>query len=359
MKRQLLNPYLYKALESRFGLVKIANYGTASVASLITDTDTGRHRTLLIVKGEHYRVSCPRCSDTRFRLYINHLWGTRDPWGGKNMHRIFCHNEDCYRQYEDRRELYDQLISGHPLLKAPKLQKGVVIDPNADIEPPGGIMPLHLLSPSHPANRYLAFRGFDPEELSETYGVGYCTDSKYFWARQKIYIPVTDAAGRLKTWQVRCIGDPLGDEPKYITAPNSQKSTVLYNFEQACQYQTIVGVEGPTSSWAVGPMAVGTLGFPPSEKQFSLIVGACEQDRKFVALFDPDVQEAGTQHKDAYDRLMGRLRQHLGKERVAGVVLPEEDPGAFNPAFTLPFIKQEAAKQGVEISWDKVPAKIS
>ncbi len=32
--------------------------------------------------GEEYSTSCPFCGDTRGRLYVNHLWGTKDKFTG-------------------------------------------------------------------------------------------------------------------------------------------------------------------------------------------------------------------------------------------------------------------------------------
>jgi hypothetical protein len=49
--------------------------------------------------GEDYAVCCPVCFDRRFRLYINHNFGMREPTTGKLfnhlMNMVHCFNEDC------------------------------------------------------------------------------------------------------------------------------------------------------------------------------------------------------------------------------------------------------------------------
>ena len=90
-----LQPELYRRLESRLGPVIIANEGEELVGWAATDPCTGRPRLEVIMPGEYYRVSCPFCTDTRHRLYVNHRWGLWVPeLRTDNLWLAHCFNED-------------------------------------------------------------------------------------------------------------------------------------------------------------------------------------------------------------------------------------------------------------------------
>src|SRR5262249_13134083 len=91
-----LHPDLYRRLEQRFGKVIIVNEGEEMDSTVYTDPSVldrrGRPVRRLDVehRGETYRISCPMCSDTRQRLYINYMFGYRDEEFGFD-HIALCH----------------------------------------------------------------------------------------------------------------------------------------------------------------------------------------------------------------------------------------------------------------------------
>ena len=61
----------------------------------------------MVQYGETYKVSCPFCSDTRQRLWINHHWGVRDEKTNDDLlHLAHCFNDDCINTREVQKELH-------------------------------------------------------------------------------------------------------------------------------------------------------------------------------------------------------------------------------------------------------------
>ena len=98
----VLNPALFTALEAVLGPVRVANEGMSMTGTYLPGVG-GKRRFHPSESGEYYRVSCPFCSDTRQRLYVNHRWGTRDEkTGGRFRWAARCFNEHCLRDPEQR-----------------------------------------------------------------------------------------------------------------------------------------------------------------------------------------------------------------------------------------------------------------
>ena len=95
-----LNPYLYKLLKDHFGHVRVSNTGVAQVGEYHKSAFGAEKRLELVEPGEYYQVCCPHCNDTRFRLYINHMWGRNDKLGNRNLWLAVCYNENCLANYE-------------------------------------------------------------------------------------------------------------------------------------------------------------------------------------------------------------------------------------------------------------------
>src|SRR4051812_37003439 len=238
----MLRPKLYERLRARLGEVRIARAGEALNAHVADYR--GRSSLQVIHFGESYRVCCPFCKDTRFRLWINHMWGYYDPQiGGKNTWLCWCYNnEECMRDGPSRKRLYDEIFedvrSGRSNLADDVVYDGEVIDPAAmpgRVCPPGELLYLHELPDGHPARRYVRGRDFDPDVLSRELGVSFCelAVEQFSRASGRLIIPVV-MQGELKGWQARLIFGKEGKHnPKYITMDGMKKSMTLYNYDHA------------------------------------------------------------------------------------------------------------------------------
>ena len=118
-ENNLLNPHLYNALVAVFGHVKIKDAGVAMRISGYQPATLpdGRRRLQAVIaeRGETYIVSCPFCSDTRFRLYINHRWAERDPvTNDRNLFLAHCFNEHCFSTGETQWRLAEMLYGWRP-----------------------------------------------------------------------------------------------------------------------------------------------------------------------------------------------------------------------------------------------------
>ena len=345
-----LNRMLFEQLKIKFGTVRVSAPGVPMVAHLMPD-----HKIAVRQKGEQYSVCCPECNDTRFRLCISHCWGTRDLLGRLSLGAIYCFNENCFADAQRRYDLYESLIAcgRYGRLEDAIIGKGtVVVQTNRVVEPPGPMLPLHTLPPTHPANVYLAGRFVDPEMVGRFYGVSYCPESKFYLAKNRIIIPIMER-GELRGWQARYVGDldwkADGAPPKYWSCPGMRRGEIVYNIDNAAKYLTGVVMEGPFDVWSFGPMGMATIGFPPTQQQMGKIVAAF-RNKSLVLLFDSDIMEnerLRTQFETLWEQIKGTC--HHG---VARVQLPSPfDPGDLDRGYLRAFVRSEAGKQGVKISW--------
>ena len=137
------------------GAVGISREGEEMISDVDKDALTGKPQRYVHDAGEYYTVSCPWCTDTRKRLYINHRWGLKDPeTGSLNLHLAHCFNEGCsaarpvlelYRiDSPFTHELGEDVIkSAHRTVSAPVVQW------------PGRRTRIKELFPNHPARLYL------------------------------------------------------------------------------------------------------------------------------------------------------------------------------------------------------------
>lgn len=354
-QQQPLNRVLYDRLVRVFGRVKISSAGYRMLSVVRTNPLTGEAREEIETPGEEYQVCCDRCNDTRSRLYIGHMFGKKSPHTGFGYyHLVHCFNEDCYRDHEVRRSLYDMLCeTGTPLASA-DVRPGKTGNSCEEMQLPGDVVTLDKLPLHHPACAYLSSRHYDPHLLGRFYHVGYCEHSHYSLARDRIIAPIY-RGNKLYGWQARHIGElnwaDKNNPPKWFSAPGMAKSQLLYNYDNAVKFKVGVMVEGPGDVWAVGPMAVCSFGSTMSTTQRRMFVSGFAK-YSGVLLYDPDIRHDSRKY-ETYKEAVAELKTQFNGQLV-DVCLPEgTDPGSLDRAFIRQYVNAEAAKQKVKISWER------
>jgi len=331
------------------------------VARPIVDYLTDQKRIEFESDGEYYRVSCPFCTDTRHRLYINHMYGKIDCYGRRSSYLARCFNETlCMMKEENAYNLYQKIMSPSLGLEDAKIKPGKVVSAKKRVFPmPGPCTRLDRLDLHHEAVQYVLDRQFDPRHLGNYYKFAYCHDSIYYLASKRIIIPIFNK-GLLRGWQSRYIGElPWKDkdlrkdlQPKYFNAPGMDKTSFVQNMDRAKLWHTGVGVEGWFDVVSVGPMAMPAMGDSWSPTQQKIIVRTF-RDGAFINLFDPEALE-----EEGVQKVSRNLKRALGKH-YAEVKLPAgKDPGSLDRSFLREFIKEEAASQGVKVKWRKKDGKV-
>jgi hypothetical protein len=314
-----LNQDLYEALRAEFRRVAIANEGEEQVVEYRPNWSArgGQVRASIraepLISGEYYRVNCPFCTDTRQRLWINYRWAEYDQQTGQdNLHLATCFNEGCLDSQARRERLRDMVypVLGLYRRRAPAYRMAgpaAADGPGAagpEIRLPEGLVPVHGLSPDHPAARYLLGRGFDIEELWARWQVAYCAAAS--GSRPPIYrrlvVPIYNTRVRfvpdvgpdpavLVGWQARAIGPVFPGEAKYLGASGMKKSRILYGQPAAlASAGPVVVTEGTTDVWRLGTNAVALLGKTLSEFQRDQLRSRF-RGRPLVLFFDRDARE--------------------------------------------------------------------
>jgi hypothetical protein len=317
-----LRPELYDALKRVFRHVEIANEGE-EMQRRFMQVD-GHSELVIDSRGEYYRVSCPFCSDTRKRLWINHRWGLWDPQTqSRNLWLAVCWNEQCMRDKIRRNDLYRDVFDPMFNHEHDELLRGdIVAKPSREAFWPGPMTEIHRLPSDHLAARYLTSRNFDLPQLYEDFKISYCFEagSDVYHATNRIIIPVF-LDGKLNGWQARYIGTPQSKSvPKYFSMPGWKKGQCLYNYDNAIRYNHVVICEGPTDTWRYGKEAVCLFGKVPSHRQLELLG---KWDIQIIML-DGDAQD------DAEKMRMSLSGLHPSATQIV-VNLPNGvDPGAMD-----------------------------
>lgn len=382
-----LNPTLYRLLEREFEHVLVSAEGEAMQGTYDYDNSrdivafsrpapigpstfggkiaTRRRPSLKINhSGEEYRVNCPFCNDTRHRLFINHRWGVEDKYGNRNLWLAHCWNEECLSSHLTQKQLWAQVYRARQRPPTGReLRAGRLVDLNnlGKAVPPGPIILLSDLrrtNPQHAAIEYLERRGFDCDSLAELFGVGYCADSRYPLAANRIYVPIR-MDGELRGWQMRMTRDwRKGDAPKYWSMPNMKRRLLAYNYDRAVEYKVPVIVEGPADVWSYGLQALGCIGKTMNPAMMQRL--AARSDRKCVVVMldpAPDAtakQKLGDRYVHHIEKLAEALEKKFGYKRAVRVYLPDgSDPGGSDPEFMRDYIAQAAREQGARMSFKK------
>ncbi|HXS24880.1 MAG TPA: hypothetical protein VN719_11655, partial [Gemmatimonadales bacterium] len=240
------------------------------------------------------------------------------------------------------------------------------------VEPPGDLVRLDLLDPHHPANVYLAGRGFDPVQLGLKYSVGYCVRARpeFPQVHGRIVIPMIQD-GAWVGWQARYCGEADWHHvPKYYNLPGVPKQRYLYNYDRAKAFRLVVAVEGVPAVWALGDAAVALYGKTISDYHIELFhrmavpPGQAPRSVLFVILLDNDpvpedprrARSAALFQLKTSQRLLA-LKQALGGSgsAVVRVELPEgKDAADFDRAVVWGSIYAQVAAQGIDPAayWD-------
>lgn len=302
-----LNPRLHRALVKKFRTVIISNEGDRYIGTQQESSyRRGRIQNPPLYAGEYYRVSCPFCDDTRQRLYINHMFNVVAEGGDDHLYLAHCFNGECI----DCRSVQTRLVEIIFPFGYRSRQRLVMQQPRA-VESVQALDQIVTLPPSAPlqdpmserAWEYLANRGFDPQEISDRWGVTYCLIAPNVSPRvhSRIIIPIhhyqvglgSSVAIRLAGWQAREIHS-AGSSCKYLSMAGMRKSHLLYGLPSAVTTTgPIVVVEGPTDVWRLGTNAVALFGKSISPHQIALL-NSHLGNRPLVIALDRDAQgEAG------------------------------------------------------------------
>lgn len=351
----MLNVPLFRRLETLFGRVKVSGEGQQFEADTLVVG--GRRRINFRSKGEYYQICCPFCNDSRFRLYVNYMFGQKDADGRPMRFLAHCFNEDCLRDHQNFGEFLDKLES--PLLtplSEIRVKRGRKVSA-ADLIAtwPGTCVKLNELPDDHPALAYIQSRGYSPDVLRRVYDVRYCMESKFSLAQNRLIIPIYQN-NVMRGWQARYVGELAWKTeknlpPKYFTMPGMSKGSVVYNIDRSKLFNACIVCEGVVDVWGFGDGAVCTFGHSCSDRQLEIITSAFRRpSRPIVLCFDPEAYEE--KHVQALLH-NPRLLAHSGG--FAHVKLPEgTDPGSTERRVLRQYVKEQVAKQGITLSFRKV-----
>lgn len=339
-----LNPVLYSLLEHKFGVVRIANEGIPARVQMIFDPIRQRPMSRAAQWGEYYTVCCPFCNDYGHRLWINHTYGKEyDERTGRrtDTQLAICYKNGCLKEPGRYQQLEDIVFgAGRKMIKT-EVVRAVAGDTDLrTIVPPGTIRDFNELPDYHAAAEYLVRRGFNPVELTDTFGVGVCTEvtnARFKLVQGRIYIPVFFNK-QLVGWQARAVGEEK--KPKYYNSPGMQKSRVLYNYDVAVDMPAVVVVEGVPAVWRLGRAAVCLFGKTMSVWQCNTISTAWSGKPVFLML-DNDAQQE-------IDSGVTELYRH--GVNVVPVLLPDSrDPADYSRPELKQILKSAADAVSVEV----------
>lgn len=346
-----INPGLYQALKNRFGDVLVSNEGQQMIMqSRRSWKDPSKIDEVTVDFGEYYRVDCPYCGDARGRLYVNHCWNTKRNGRtfGKNL--ITCYNEKCdMSKFEFELMPYMKDFMSTPVSQSAD-EYAASLELKA-VELPGKCTPLAAFGREHIAIDYLTRRGFDPYELSATWGLHYCesapSDNQGHipgttifarLVRERIIIPAF-WQGKMVGWQARACND--FSEPKYYTMPDFKKRLQLFNGNRAEHYPMVVVTEGFMKCARVGVMSVALLGKSMSSHQ-AFLIASMWPDKPVCLLMDPNAVDDAA-------KMMGLLEANVRKNVF--MCVPPEDPDKMDRAVLWECIRTSAKTFNIELPY--------
>lgn len=337
-----LCPSLYRRLQNLFGTVLISNEGEemygvdrrpamGSWEGRDSFPDIEEH-------GEYYRVACPICQDSRYRLYINYRF-SEFPW------LAVCYNEQCFSTAKALKALYLKIFNSHRPHKL-ELRPGTKVQRKLEqVVLPGHCVPVNELERLHVARTYLEGRSFDADQLASVYQLSYCVSGSpgYKHIAEKLVIPIY-MFDQLVGWQARFPFErnwKACSFPKYYDLPGMAKRLMLYNHDVARRRGFAVITEGVTDAWRVGTEGMALLGRTLSAGQRTLLAYPPFRDMPIVVLLDSDAYL----ESEEITYLLKKDGHTVIEIRLAGDV----DPGGLSTEVLRQIIFQSASKQGVTL----------
>lgn len=313
---QVLNASLFNKLIKIFGEVNVHKSGENLHLSVINgriSTSGGW--------GECYSVNCPFCNDSKKHLWISHAFGTKTK-EGKILYPAVCYRNNCLSKIENRKILIRRIKSplGIPLYterinKETKNDQSGVVEVN--LPEPSEF--LNKLPQKHQAVEYVISRGFDPDWLSNHFGVKVYIGNNVN-LRERLIIPIFES-GKLVGWLGRSYTNA---DPKYYNMPGLSSSRILFNVDKArMRNEFVVLVEGVfdvfrmTKIFAIGQWSpfVALLGSSLSEEK-----------RKFIEKHWKKIYIA--LDNDAEVKAKEMLRKFTNRETIL-LKIPYGDPDVF------------------------------
>jgi len=325
----MLNNDLYFKLQTVFGKVRIAKDNSPAVFT-VDDQGWGK----LTQGGEEYRICCPFCGDTRFRLYLSYLYCSSVSRDGKDVRfgngLAWCFNETkCMDSSENRQQLRDMLDMPEFALfgTTGTTEIKTVVYPKL-------LIPLLDLSKYHHAIEYLHSREIDIEYAASK-NIAYCPfDMEMPLASDRLFIPVYTMDGQFIGGQFRQL-NKSGDDitPKYWSLPHSRFNTTFYNIQSAVGKKLVVVTEGVFDALRVGDCGLATLTFGLSTAQ-EMLLGCFWPEIVFVLDSDiPKNKEHEKQLSRCKNKLLhasDRLRERGKKVTVIDYLEPGKDPADYS-----------------------------
>lgn len=274
----------------------------------------------VISPGEYYRINCLNCNDTTRRLWVNHMFGVKDPrTGSRHRWLAHCFNENCLAEEMNRQDLIDWLgdfgasHTNIPIVQRPATEANCAAPPL-----PADMILLDKLPDDHIAVDYVRNRGFDPHWLANEWGIGFSFEACPWSPQGRLIIPLIkyeDGDAHHAGWQARAIEE--NDKPKYHTAKGTKKSHVLYGFDHVADDLPVLITEGPFDVWSAhrcGRIGISLLGKSASASQINQLVTLYE-NRPLIVALDNDAEG------DGRDLVLLLRRSRLDKGETTPVVL--------------------------------------
>jgi hypothetical protein len=362
--RSLINPHLYEALKRIYKGVTVIDPGISGDFERKVVSKDGKSFVSYVTKtggsqGERYRFDCPWCGDKKKRFYVSYLFGQTDPHTGHvNYGNIKCFNEDCQRDWLNRKELWEDVDmatfgAGGGRENTIAVAEGGVIREAGEIGKPGICVRFDEIpegSKDFAAVRYMRDeRGFDLDILQDFYGVRYLKEA----------YTIRSLAGRIWTpfyrnqaliaYTTRAVPQLCDTDIPHWHSPGGLGG-LLYGLRGALKHRVLSLIEGPADKWATGDPGVALLGKSlAGQKVERLMRGLYSSSVEAVAvILDPNQNE-----KEA-----ARGEDHQIKKAVetvrkfwAGIVVPvylpdQCDPGGCSRDVYARLIYQEFVKNG-------------
>lgn len=277
-----------------------------------------------VLPGEHQHctegwinVHCPFCSSTNYHL-------------GVSENAIACH---CWRCGTHPRIQVISRLLNVSIPEAKKLlrkyaggtrQRKKIEEPRISISAFRFPQPNGALKTAH--KKYLARRGFDPEQLEREWkliGTGPVSFLDGISYNHRIVAPIY-WDGKIASFQARDITNKAA--AKYLACPMEREifhhKYILYGKPEAWENaKTLIVVEGITDVWRLGAAAVATFGIEFTATQVNRLLKM--GNKQFFIIFDDEPQAQKQARKLAHK--LKAMNRKVYIHTVKG------DPGSMNP----------------------------